>query len=288
MRIETLEHYLNKRHTEQTTKTYVYYIDVFLMKNKNAKGLLYGDILNYINELKTSTGDVSNLSTKLASIKRYYDYLLETGQRNDHPCRNIRLKRKKKPVQLQDLFTSSELELLMNRENRYKDLELRNKVTISLLIYQALSGSELIRLQIKNINLDEGTIYIKGSKKIASRTLNLKPNQIMLIQRYMDTSRQNLMQSETDCLLITQRGVPETVDGVNSMIQPLKGLFPDRNLNPMTIRQSVISNLLNEHRKSIEDVQLFAGHRWPSTTEQYRRKNIDEQREMINMLHPLG
>ena len=110
----------------------------------------------------------------------------------------------------------------------------------------------------------------------------------MLIQRYLETSRKNLLLTETDSLLITQRGVPETVDGVNSMIELLKGLFPDRNLNPATIRQSVISNLLNEQKQSLEDVQLFAGHRWPSTTEQYRRKDINEQLVLINKFHPLG
>lgn len=54
-----------------------------------------------------------------------------------------------------------------------------------------------------------------------------------------------------------------------------------------TIRQSVISNLLNEKKMPQEDVQLFAGHRWTSSTEKYRRKDINEQRVLINRWHPL-
>ncbi|MEO6303546.1 MAG: tyrosine-type recombinase/integrase [Bacteroidia bacterium] len=287
MKPESIEHYLNRTHTNRTAKTYLYYISVFKIKYPNAMQLEYSDIIQYINGLKKTTKETSKISPHITAVKKYYDYLLQTGQRNDHPCKSINLNLKKKPIQLQDLFSPSELELLMNRENRFIDLELRNKVIISLLIYQALVGSEISRLELKDVDLDNGTIYIKGSKKNSYRTLNLKPSQILLIQNYIDTSRKNLLKSTTNALLISQRGVGETVDGINSMIEPLKGLFPDRNLNPSTIRQSVISNLLNLSKQSLEAVQLFAGHKWPSSTEQYRRKDITEQREKINMWHPL-
>ncbi len=156
-----------------------------------------------------------------------------------------------------------------------------------MLIYQALACSELCRLKLSDMDLDAGTIYIKGSPKFAARTLSLKPSQIKLMLDYISTSRKNLLRSATNSLLITQRGVPETVDGIHSMIEPLKHLYPERNLNPTTIRQSVIANKLNISKEGIEDVQLFAGHKWPSSTEQYKRTDINEQLEKINMWHPL-
>lgn len=125
--METINKYLNKRVAEQTAQSYLYCIDVFLIHNPNAKTFLYNDIINYIAEIKKKSPEIV-LSAKFAAIKCYYDYLLETGQRNDHPCRSIQLKQKKKAIQIQDLFTSTELETLMNRENRYINLELRNKV----------------------------------------------------------------------------------------------------------------------------------------------------------------
>ncbi len=285
--METLEQYIYRHHTGQTAKTYLYYLDVFKMKCPNARALNYADITEYINSLRKSKTEATQISPILSAIKRYYDYLLETGQRQDHPCRNFKLRRKKKPIQLQDLFSPNELEQLMTRENRFFNLELRNKVIISLLIYQALACSELCRLTLNDIDLDAGTIYIKGSPKFAARTLDLKPSQIKLMLDYINTSRKNLLRSATNCFLITQRGVAETVDGIHSMIEPLKHLYPERNLNPTTIRQSVIANKLNVSKESIEDVQLFAGHKWPSSTEQYKRTDINEQLEKINMWHPL-
>lgn len=287
MKLETIEQYLYKNHTDQTAKTYLYYIQVFKMRQPNSLKMMYADILEYINTIRQSGRNAEQISPQFAAIKKYYDYLLETGQRNDHPCSGISLRRKKKPVQLQDLFTPTELELLMGRENRFNNLGLRNKVAISLLIHQGLTCSELCRIDLKDIDLDGGTVYVKGSKKCSARILGLKSSQILLIKNYIETSRKNLLKSNTSFLLITQRGVPETVDGINSMVESLKGMFLGKNLNPSTIRQSVISNLLNVYKKPLEDVQLFAGHKWPSSTEQYRRKDINEQREMINKWHPL-
>jgi len=83
-------------------------------------------------------------------------------------------------------------------------------------------------------------------------------------------------------------GTPLTVDDVNYMVSTYKPLFPDRNLNALTIRMSVISNWLNEKHFPLEQVQLMAGHRWISTTARYRYTPIEEQREMINRFHPLN
>lgn len=156
------------------------------------------------------------------------------------------------------------------------------------MIYQALASAEICRLELKDIDLDKGTIYIKGSAKNEARTLELKSKQITLIINYIGTSRKNLLKSNTDCLIITTRGMSDTVDGIQGVIDPLKGLFMDRNLTPSTIRQSVVSNMLNVYKHSLEAIQLFAGHKWTSSTEQYRRKDINDQLEKINKWHPLN
>lgn len=279
----TFENYLQRTHTRETVKSYCYSVDVFLVRYPKANKMVYAQVIEYIKDI---AGQKAR-GLHLAAIKRYYDYLIETGKRSDHPCKNIKLHRKKKAIQLQDLFNPQELERLLDRENRYKNLEHRNKVIISLLIHQALSPSELCRLDCDDVDLDTGTVYVKGSSKNAARILDLKPGQILLIQKYLTEHRKQIIGAKSNRLLITIRGTPETTDAINSMIEPLKYLYPERNLNPSTIRLSVIANRLNVSKQSLEDVQLFAGHKWPSTTEQYRRKNISEQLEKINLWHPL-
>ena len=66
-----------------------------------------------------------------------------------------------------------------------------------------------------------------------------------------------------------------------------KGIFPDRNLNPETIRQSVVANWINEKRFPLEQVQLMAGHRWISSTAKCRGHNMEEQRDLMNKWFPV-
>jgi integrase/recombinase XerD len=60
-----------------------------------------------------------------------------SGYRSDHPCKRLNVKIKgNQTIQVQDLFSSAELQLLLERENRYQYLDVRNNVMLSLLIYQ--------------------------------------------------------------------------------------------------------------------------------------------------------
>ncbi|MDA6071090.1 hypothetical protein NJT12_15855 [Flavobacterium sp. AC] len=95
-----------------------------------------------------------------------------------------------------------------------------------------------------------------------------------------------MLRCKTEKLIITKLGKPITVGGIHGMIDPLRALFPDRKLNPQTIRMSVICNWLNENNISLEKAQEQAGHKWPGTTEKYIKVNSSHQREMINCYFP--
>jgi len=291
MKHEIIEHYLYRKHTKQTAKTYHFVIESFLGVNPRARYYHYKDIVNYVEEIKKRYPNVTTRIGILAAIKKYYDYLVETKQRNDHPCRTLFIRgdnvAKRTQVQFQDLFSPTELDVLLNRENRYQHLKTRNKIIISLLIFQALTCDELVRLNIQDIDLDNSTIYIKGSSKLNNRKLNLQRIQVEWIEDYLTFHRPKLLKCTTNRLLIGIRGNADTVEGIGGMLEPLKNLYPDRPLNAKTIRLSVIANWLNVHKHRLEEVQEWAGHKYPSSTLRYKRIDIEEQREKINKWHPL-
>lgn len=288
--MKKFETYLRKmNHSEQTIKTYVYQAEAFLVMNLKAKNYRYKDVLDAL-EIYTQHRDNGNYKTAiLASIKKYYDYLIDAGIRNDHPCRTFHFKRlRKKGIIAQDLFTSEELELLLNREERYADLKLKNQALISLMIYQGLTSGEIASMKVQHINLDEGKIFVKESRTQSRRNLEIQPKQFKILDRYIHESRKKLLRTSTDALIIGKLGVPVTIGEVGYLVEQFKPLFPGRNLNPGTIRQSVIANWLNEKKLPLETVQLMAGHRWISSTLRYRQNSNEEKRLLINRLHPLG
>jgi integrase/recombinase XerD len=203
-------------------------------------------------------------------------------------CRYLTLKdAKEHEIQLQDLFTSSELEQLMDRKERYESVRIRNKVAVSVLIYQALRLTEVEQLKVQDIDLEAGTIYTKGMAKSLPRTLKMKPQQIMLFHQYIHEIRSKIISKNTDQLILNIRGGKMKADSINYLIETFKNHFPDKNLNAKTIRQSVIANLLKEG-KDLRVVQVFAGHKNPSSTEKYRQTGLEELKAAVLKHHPLG
>jgi site-specific recombinase XerD len=156
-----------------------------------------------------------------------------------------------------------------------------------LLIYQGLTSEELTELKIKDIDLDAGTIYIKASTNQNRRTLELLNKQMIVFSKYPNDIRPQLLRCNTDKVLLNKLGKPISVDGIHSIFDSLKALFPDKTLNPKTIRMSVICNWLNEKKIPLEKVQELAGHKWPGTTEKYIKVDSLQQRELINRFFPL-
>ncbi|MBV6485857.1 MAG: Tyrosine recombinase XerC [Flavobacteriales bacterium] len=283
--IVQLEAYLRSRYTRETVDSYSFNINRFLQQHPNAKKYTYSHIEEYFKDLKLIGAEVQYRRVILASIKAYYNFLLINDIIRFHPCRSFFIGEKKPTGKNHGaLLTREELELLFKlREERYQDLINRNIVIIGLLIYQGMTSAELINLTIDDIDFREGVI-IRASKKLSKRKLELKTKQIIALQDYINLERPKLINTNTNKLLLTKTGVPMTVDGVHAFIKSMEGAF-DKALNPAVIRNSVISHWLNVMKIPLEHVQIMAGHKYPSSTEKYIRKDTKEQREIVTKLH---
>ena len=290
MKDEGLSDYLLDKYSPPTVKIYLFDIRRYIgyMGKERAGKASYRDIMEYVDYLRKRYHNPRTINRMLYGVKAWFFYLISTGTRNDHPCRHLILKDARgTDIQLQDLFTSIEMEKLMQRKERFKDAKLRNKVIISLLIYQGLRLSEIARLRVKDVDPEAGSIFIRAMPRAIARTLKLRTNQIMLFYNYIHEVRPMLLRTDTDRLVLTLRGSAENGEGINYLIETFKPMFPERNLNARTLRQSVITNMLREG-KDLRVVQVFAGHKKISSTEKYRQSGLEELQTAINKYHPLG
>lgn len=280
MKQPTIQEHLNQNLSQKTAESYLYTINHFLKTNPKASRDKYKNVVCYMDAVSKKQVYIQYRVRILSALKKYYDYLVMSGYRSYHPCKRMNIKIKSnQATQVQDLFTTSELQLLMERENRYKHLDVRNNVLLSILIYQGLTSDEIIKLNLKDVDLDNGTIYIKASTTLNKHTLELVSKQMIIFSNYINETRVELLRCKMDSLIITKFGKSMTDDNIHAMIEPLKGLFPDRKLNPQTIRMSVICNWLNEKKISLKRAQELAGHKWPGTTEKFIKVNSSPQRE---------
>lgn len=285
----TLSVYLATHYTAATAQSYHREILIFLGNYRTARTATYSDLITYIGCLRERYSNAQTLHRIVCSIKVYYDYLCDSGQRMDHPARAIYLRdQRSRDVQLQDLFSTAELDSLLDRKERFKALYYRNQVLMALLVYQGLRVQELAALCVTDINLEAGTVYVKPTATTNQRTLSLKPPQILLLYSYIHSVRPRLLKHRScPVLLVGLRGHPMQADDiVKHVLRSYAHRYPGRPVTAQTIRQSVIANLL-QRGHDISIVQRFAGHKYPSSTERYKQSQVETLRVAISQYHPM-
>ena len=294
----TINEYLEKKYSKSTLNSNLFLIKRFTNYYQNkAETATFKDVLNYIEHLRKNY-DLSPKTLRhcLYGVKIYFNYLLEIGKRNDHPCSELFLKDKiDKQIQVDTLYNQETLEKFFEtyQIKKKKYLENRNKIIVSLLIYQALTVSEISNLEVENINLEKCEIYIKGSQEITSkspqsRTLPLNAKQILLIYNYLEKDRIKLLKyknkQESNIFILGQYGEKINAHGISKMINEQKP--KTEQIQPMKIRQSVIANLLKKENDT-RIVQIFSGHKRASTTIQYKQTEREILQNAVNNFHPI-
>ena len=289
-----LEEYLQKKYSKSTLTSNLYNIKRFTDYYQNkSETATYTDILNYIAHLRKNYNlHPKTLRHCLSGVKIYFNYLLEIGIRGDHPCSELFLKDKiNKQIQVDNLYSLETLEnFLKTFEIKRKErLKRRNEVIITLLIYQALTVSEISNLEVENIDLESGEIQIKSGHHQQKRKLPLQAKQILLFYNYLEKERKELLMFNKEnpvisYLILGQYGEKINPHTISKMINEYRK--PSEKLQPMKIRQSVIANLLKKENDT-RIVQVFSGHRRASTTIQYKQTELEALQNAVNQYHPI-
>lgn len=297
----TLRNYLEKKYSQSTLKSNLYNIKRFTnYYQTQSETATYKDVLTYIEHLRKNYDlHPKTLRHCLYAVKIYFNYLLETGKRNDHPCSELYLKDKiNRQIEVDSLCSSETLEQFFEsyQVKKKKHLQTRNKIIISLLIYQALTVSEITTLEVTNIDLNKGEIFIKGKQEIRSkspisRTLPLQAKQVLLMYNYLKTDRPRLLQGrevpfgDLGTFILGQYGETIKPHSIGRIINENRP--KSEQIQPIKIRQSVIANLLKKE-KDTRIVQVFAGHKRASTTVQYQQTELELLQKAVKEFHPIS
>ena len=290
----TLDDYLKENYSPTTLASNLYIINRFKSLVYAPEKASYQDVMSYLASLREAGKHPKTIRNHLFAIKIYYRYLVAEGVRGDHPCQFLFLQDKiNRAVDVQSLYSMPQMEKFLESYNpnlKNEPTREREKVVISLLIYQALTVLEISQLNVQDLNLEKGTIKIKGNVKNNGRTLDLKPTQIMLLHNYLNETRNKLLelnQVELDnepALLIRNTGKRILPHGISRTINCNRK--ETEKMRPLKIRQSVIAHLLKSGN-NLRIVQVFAGHKRAAATEEYKQTGLEELKAAIDKLHPL-
>jgi len=280
------EYLRQKKFTPATVNTYVVYLKYFTgwleTENLIAGEITYTDVLEFIRRLNQEGRSKRTVNHLLGIVRHYFNYLTLENKRTDNPAAGVFIRGviRKLPV---NLLSMEELEELYKQYSIQLNVEKSKKIIFGLMVYQALSVAELMRVEMKDIRLKEGKIKIKGTKRTNERLLNLHAGQIISLQQYLSENK-----FKEGSLFIEGKkehtGKHNISNRIKYMFIQLRKLNP-KAINAKQIRSSVITHWLA--RNNLRQVQYMAGHKYVSSTERYQLTNLDDLQNELKEHHPM-
>lgn len=247
----------------------------------------YADVLAYMKYCQKNGTTQRTIQNYVNMIRHFYDHLIEQKQIEVNPVTGIKVQGVKRKS-LYHIFKPEELHAIYNS---YQDESLkgkRNKIMLSLLVYQGVKTEELIKLEVRDVKLKEGKIEIPGGLRSEGRILKLESHQVLEFYDYVNNTRKEILsqsKQQTDKLFVSIEGG----ESLDSCMHRLMFWVRRKNklvVNAKQLRASVIVKWLRIY--NLRKVQYLAGHRYISATEAYRQNEMEGLTEEVNKFHPLG
>lgn len=243
-----------------------------------------GDLLGYLAELHS--GSVRTAARRLSSLRRFYGWLVREGQIQADPTARIEAPRLGRA--LPKSLTETEVETLLDAPDTESALGLRDRTMLEILYATGLRVSELVSLEVAQVNLRQGVVRVTG-KGGKDRLVPLGEEALNWLQSYMHTARPDLLHGrQTDALFPTRRGGAMTRQAFWYLIRRYAVIAGIRKpLSPHVLRHAFATHLLN-HGADLRVVQMLLGHSDISTTQIYTHVARERLKQLHARHHPRG
>lgn len=296
---------LLKRYSSATAETTARVVEYFSRWAITAnvtelEEICYQDAMMFINWSSKHGASQKTIANYLLHIRKFYDFLMSEKIVKENPVAHIKVQGIKRKV-YHDILNTDELQQLYQNYPTTIEHEpgkqippqqkniisrRRNKVILSLLIYQGLRVEEVAAINLQDLQLREGKITVHAQRRTAARIMKLESHQVYELMDYIhETRREFLQENTTSSKLFLQWNDSDNFHNITqSMLKHLRSIN-SRIKNCDQIRASVITQWLKQY--DLRKVQYLAGHKYVSSTEEYKANNIDELQDDITKFHPL-
>ena len=241
------------------------------------------NISNYLNHLESEGRSAATVSRCLASLKNFYSYVVSTGFIEQTPVVDIHVDRGEK--KLPQILTGREIELLLAQPVCVDAKGYRDKAMLEVMYATGIRVTELIDLNISDVNLDVGIIKCAGTKK--SRAIPLYPAALNALRTYIENIRAMMLADpEEQALFVNVGGVRMSRQGFWKILKHYQATAHiEKEITPHTLRHSFAVHLL-ENGADIGSVQELMGHSDISSTQLYSQMVNNKLKSVYAKFHP--
>ena len=241
------------------------------------------DLSGYIGMLRANGKSVATVSRSIASIKCLYSYLCIKQLVKTNPA--LGLVPDKSTQKLPQILTSKEVELLLEQPQCVDAKGYRDHAMLELLYATGIRVSELISLNLSDLNLAAG--FIRCESKGKERIIPLYHTAVKALQDYVKNTRPQLIaDSDEEALFVNMNGERMSRQGFWKIIkyyQEKAGI--EKDITPHTLRHSFAVHLL-ENGADLRSIQEMLGHADISSTQIYTHVVKRQLKDVYQKAHP--
>ncbi len=241
------------------------------------------NISRYLEHLQSDGRSGATLSRNLASLKNFYGYLVSFGFLEKTPVADVTVDRGQK--KLPNILTSREIELLLAQPACVDAKGIRDKAMLEMMYATGIRVSELIELDVDDVNLELGIVKCSSEKK--SRVIPLYPAALKAVSTYLKDVRSTMIASpEERALFVNVSGVRMSRQGFWKILKHYQATAHiEKDITPHTLRHSFAVHLL-ENGADLGSLQELMGHSDISSTQVYTQMVNQKLKSVYAKCHP--
>lgn len=288
--LQAYENYLSKvkQASANTISSYMRDIRQFSNWLYQTEGLEVADakqvnIAQFFSHLESEGRTGATVSRNLASLKNFYAYLVSSGFLERTPVTDIRIDRGEK--KLPQILTGREIELLLSQPVCVDPKGFRDKAMLEVMYATGIRVTELIDLDIDDVNLEQGIVKCSGSRK--SRAIPLYPAALRALTVYIRDIRGGMIESPDErALFVNINGVRMSRQGFWKILKHYQATAHiEKEITPHTLRHSFAVHLL-ENGADLSSLQELMGHSDISSTQMYTHMINQRLKSVYEKCHP--
>ena len=225
----------------------------------------------------------SSISRCIASIRSFYQFILKNRKIKVDPTANIQSPKIEKRTP--NVLTSKEVELLLKQPDTVDLKGVRDKAMLEFAYATGMRVTEIISLNIDDVNLEEAYVICKNGKK--QRIIPLGTMSLKALKEYIDEARDILIKNENEkALFVNINGGRLTRQGFWKIIKFYKEqAHISKDITPHVLRHSFATHLL-QNGADLKAIQTMLGHSDISSTQVYMQFQDEGLKEIYKKAHP--
>ena len=241
------------------------------------------NIRQYLSFLETIGKSNATVSRGVASIKNFYAYLISSGFVEKNPVSDIHIDRGEK--KLPQILTGREIELLLAQPLCVDAKGYRDKAMLEVMYATGIRVTELIDLNIEDVNLSQGVIKCAGAKKV--RSIPLYPGALKTLKTYIRDIRNTMIADPSEnALFVNVNGSRMSRQGFWKILKHYQdSAHIEKEITPHTLRHSFAVHLL-ENGADLGSLQELMGHCDISSTQMYTHMINQKLKSVYEKCHP--